>query len=308
MHRDFVICLIMPAGKRIRQAAVSRGFILAVGAAVLVGLATVGIGCRSIFDAKEKGMEVQRLETVIALQRKTILLQRGKIRRFAVQLSDLGSGLEKLRRLETQVRILADLDRDAPNSAKIGIGGGVMAPMSMPAASGIDTASLLHRMDRAAAALDNAAEERARSLASLVSGLTEKFDLLSATPSIRPTQGWKTSGFGYRVSPFTGRREPHRALDIANDPGTPILATADGVVARTASAWPSGKHLVIDHGYGMTTVYAHVNRFLKKTGDRVRRGETIALMGSTGRSTGPHLHYEVRLDGVPVDPEEYILN
>lgn len=279
-----------------------------MGVVVLVGVATVGFGCRSIFHAKEKAMEVQHLETVIARQRKTILRQRGKIRRFAVQLNDLGNGLENLRQLETKVRILADLDRRAPDDGKIGIGGGVMEPMSIPGGPGMDAASLLRRMDQTAAALDEAAEERTRGLTSLVSGLTEKFDVLSATPSIRPTQGWKTSGFGYRVSPFTGRREVHRALDIANDPGTPILATADGVVARTASAWPRGRHLVIEHGYGMTTVYAHVKRFLKKPGDRVQRGEIIALMGSTGRSTGPHLHYEVRLDGVPVDPEKYILN
>jgi murein DD-endopeptidase MepM/ murein hydrolase activator NlpD len=120
--------------------------------------------------------------------------------------------------------------------------------------------------------------------------------------------GWKTSSFGYRRSPFTGRRELHKGLDIAAPNGSPIIAPADGVVTYSARKGLMGNMISIKHGYGLLTRYGHLSKMLKKKGEKVERGEIIALVGSTGRSTGPHLHYEVRLNGVPVNPEKYILN
>jgi murein DD-endopeptidase MepM/ murein hydrolase activator NlpD len=120
--------------------------------------------------------------------------------------------------------------------------------------------------------------------------------------------GWVTSNFGYRTSPFTGRREFHRGLDIATRSGTPILAPADGVVIFAGPKRLSGNMIIIDHGHGMTTNYGHIKQAHKKKGERVKRGDVIAEVGNTGRSTGPHLHYEVLLNGVSVNPEKYILN
>jgi murein DD-endopeptidase MepM/ murein hydrolase activator NlpD len=117
-----------------------------------------------------------------------------------------------------------------------------------------------------------------------------------------------TSRFGYRKSPFTGRRELHKGLDIASRKGTPILATANGVVTFAGKKGLLGLTIVIDHGHGMKTRYGHNHKLLKKRGDKVKRWEPVALMGSTGRSTGPHTHYEVHLNGIPVNPEKYILN
>jgi murein DD-endopeptidase MepM/ murein hydrolase activator NlpD len=135
---------------------------------------------------------------------------------------------------------------------------------------------------------------------------------LASTPAIRPLSGdaksWVTSRFGYRKSPFTGRREFHKGLDIASRKGTPILATADGVVTFAGKKGLLGMTIVIDHGHGMKTRYGHNHELLKKRGDKVKRWEPIALMGSSGRSTGPHTHYEVHLNGIPVNPEKYILN
>jgi len=125
---------------------------------------------------------------------------------------------------------------------------------------------------------------------------------------LRPTNGWISSTFGYRVSPFTGRKEFHRGLDIATREGTPIIAPADGVVTYSDQKWLIGNMITIDHGYGMTTLYGHIKELLKNKGERVKRGQVIALVGNTGRSTGPHVHYEVRLNGVPVNPEKYILD
>ena len=147
-----------------------------------------------------------------------------------------------------------------------------------------------------------------RDLTLLFERLASQRDLLGATPSVRPTGGWVSSGFGYRRDPFTGRARLHKGMDFAANRGTPVYAPADGVVSLAGREGGYGKIVSIDHGYGIVTRYAHNSRVLVKSGQRVKRWEKIAEVGSTGRSSGPHLHYEVRLNGVPVDPEKYILN
>jgi murein DD-endopeptidase MepM/ murein hydrolase activator NlpD len=156
--------------------------------------------------------------------------------------------------------------------------------------------------------VQQAGEVQENSFSSLLKSLEGKRNLLAATPSLHPTRGWISSNFGYRVSPFTGRKEFHRGLDIATREGTSIIAPADGVVTYSGKKWLMGNMITIDHGYGMVTRYGHISKLLKKKGNRVKRGEVIALVGNTGRSTGPHLHYEVRLNGVPVNPAKYILD
>ncbi len=132
-------------------------------------------------------------------------------------------------------------------------------------------------------------------------------DLLSATPSIRPANGWLSSGFGYRSDPFTKRATMHKGVDFAASIGTAVYAPADGIVSYAGREGGYGKIVSIDHGYGIVTRFAHNSKLVVKTGQKIRRWDKIAEVGSTGRSSGPHLHYEVRLNGVPVDPENYIL-
>ncbi|MEC8957123.1 MAG: M23 family metallopeptidase, partial [Nitrospinota bacterium] len=131
--------------------------------------------------------------------------------------------------------------------------------------------------------------------------------LLSSTPSIWPARGWVTSGFGFRKSPFTGLREKHEGWDIAARAGSKVRATADGEVVVEGREYGYGNMVEVDHGYGVMTRYGHNSKHLVKVGDRVKRGQVIALVGNTGRSTGPHVHYEVLLHGVPVSPKNYIL-
>jgi len=156
--------------------------------------------------------------------------------------------------------------------------------------------------------LDEEATVEGKSLGELEGLLQNKRVLLTHTPSLWPTRGWLTSGFGYRISPFTGLRQRHEGIDISNRIGTPIIAPADGVVTNIGREWGFGKILVISHGFGFITRFAHLDRIDVKIGQKVKRGEEVAKMGSTGRSTGPHLHYEVRVNGVPVNPLKYILN
>ena len=139
---------------------------------------------------------------------------------------------------------------------------------------------------------------------------TEYRDLQAATPSIWPVddngQGYITSRFGYRQSPITGREELHEGLDIGVWYYTPVLSTADGVISFAGWRSGYGYTVEVDHGFGYVTRYAHLNNILVEEGQKVKRGDEIALSGNTGQSTGPHLHYEVRINGEPQDPEEYI--
>ena len=136
--------------------------------------------------------------------------------------------------------------------------------------------------------------------------LVSRKDQLDHTPSILPTRGYYASGFGMRPNPFTGENALHRGVDFAAPLGTAVIAPADGQVVGIDYSADFGKTLVIDHGFGIRTIYCHLSKAKVKVGQKVKRGESIAQVGSSGRSTGPHLHYEVHMDGTPVNPMNYI--
>jgi len=138
--------------------------------------------------------------------------------------------------------------------------------------------------------------------------LREQSSILSSTPSIWPVKGWITSGYGYRTSPFTGLRKMHEGIDIVAKSGTPVIAPAAGVVVKARREGGFGNFVEIKHGYGLVTRFGHNSKLLVKAGDRVKRGQVVSKVGSTGRSTGPHLHYEILLNGVPINPMNYIIN
>ncbi|OYV03326.1 hypothetical protein CGW93_01540 [candidate division bacterium WOR-3 4484_18] len=145
-------------------------------------------------------------------------------------------------------------------------------------------------------------------LKKIESGIEEKEYLFAHIPSIWPAPGYITSGYGWRRDPFTHRREFHPAIDISNVEGTPVVATADGIVHFTGWVRGYGKTIIIDHGFGYSTLYGHLKKMLVKEGQVVRRGEVIGLMGHTGRTTGTHLHYEVRYFNRHKNPMDYVLD
>ncbi|HWW87093.1 MAG TPA: M23 family metallopeptidase [Vicinamibacterales bacterium] len=126
--------------------------------------------------------------------------------------------------------------------------------------------------------------------------------LAAATPSIWPTQGWLAGSFGERSDPFTGEAGFHQGIDISADKGTPVLATADGLVESASYSGDYGNLIVLKHQFGLSTRYAHLSAFGVKPGQRVKRGEVIGFVGSTGRSTGAHLHYEITANGRLLNP------
>ncbi|TDP58307.1 M23 family metallopeptidase [Flavobacterium dankookense] len=148
---------------------------------------------------------------------------------------------------------------------------------------------------------------QSKSLDEILALAKQKNKLLAAIPAIQPVKNEQlkrmASGFGYRSDPFTKARKMHQGMDFTSPTGTPIFATGDGIVKRadnTASGY--GNHIVIQHGYGYETLYGHLSKYKCKAGQRVKRGDIIGYVGSTGRSEAPHLHYEVHKDGKPVNP------
>lgn len=142
----------------------------------------------------------------------------------------------------------------------------------------------------------------------MIAALSQQKTLLASVPSITPVDGWVTSGFGVRMSPFTGESAYHKGIDVAAPIGTPVLAPADGVVVFSGMKEGFGNFVMIAHGYGIVTGYGHSAQNLVTTGQVIKRGEQLSTVGQTGRTTGPHLHYEIWVNGRVVDPKRFILN
>ncbi|MEJ2182327.1 MAG: M23 family metallopeptidase [Nitrospirota bacterium] len=149
-------------------------------------------------------------------------------------------------------------------------------------------------------------EKTMDSVAEIRDYLSEQRDLYMATPMGWPVKGWISSGYGYRIHPITGRRDFHTGMDISARPGDPVDATADGIVIFAGRSGANGNLVAIGHGFGYTTYYAHNKKIAVKVGDVVKRGDVIAYVGSTGRATGPHVHYEIWKDGKNVNPKKYL--
>lgn len=245
---------------------------------------------------------------LIENQKQEIHSQRKQIQLFAKNIEQLKNQVAHLNKLEDQVRLIADIKKTGGASGLIGIGGIPENNLDPDLPLTTRHNNLMREMHRQVDQTGLAAKHQLLDFDQLIRQLEKKKNLLASTPSIRPVDGYITSKFGYRTSPFTGKRTFHSGLDISNKSGTEIIATADGKVSYAARKMYFGNLVIIDHGYGRVTKYGHLKKILVKPGQRVKRGEVIALLGNTGQSTGPHVHYEVRISGTPVNPLKYILN
>lgn len=263
--------------------------------------------------------------------------QRAALAAHAGAQHSLEGELARLHELERRVRVIANLPKASLEQARIartprlGVGGEQPEDATPPlgetfdpstdaapadaalqddapgpvsaAGSPVDASALLAAAD----ALRDRARAFALDLEELADALVGRSERLAATPVQWPADGWLTSRFGYRVSPFTGRRDFHPGIDIAAEIGTPVLSPATGRVAFSGRRGGFGNAIVIDHGYGIRTTYGHLQTLRVHAGERIERGAVIATIGNTGLSTGPHLHYAVEASGKTVDPLDYII-
>ncbi len=281
------------------------GFVLLFFGVAVAGASFVGY---DYYRIKIQSFNNITLNHTIDRQTNEIQSQRSQLQSFAQKIEVLKNQVGKLSKFEDKVKLIADIQQTSGSSGLIGIGGIPQNELDLDIPLEEKHNTLIREMHEQVDQTNHAAKIQALDFTTLIEKLEQKRNLLASTPSIRPVDGWITSKFGYRKSPFTSRKEFHSGLDIANKSGTKLIATANGRVSYAAKKMYIGNLIIIDHGFGRVTKYGHLKKLFVKRGQKVKRGDVIGLLGNTGRSTGPHVHYEVRINGTPVNPLKYILN
>jgi len=337
----YTVMLVVDAASPVRRFQIGKPLIRKLGIGLTVTVAVLAIGLWDYTRVRADTAELEALRIEVAEQRE-------QIQTFERTLVDASVELDAVRELERKVRIIANLpgatgiggegvtelvppiDPEARQAAELLPPAGVPVhrgpfsaadPKAAPvpdegAASeawvraGATTAAAQRVLGLAqvAEAASQRAQHRSDSLTVLVRELEDKRARLASMPSVWPTKGWLTSRFGPRISPFTGRSQKHAGIDIAGRQGTAIHSPARGRVSSISSRGPLGNSLVVDHGFGLKTFYGHTEEIFVGVGETVERGQRIASMGNSGRSTGPHLHYAVHLKGKARDPLNYIFD
>jgi murein DD-endopeptidase MepM/ murein hydrolase activator NlpD len=251
-------------------------------------------------DVKDKVWELQSM-------REELMHQKAEVQNFALNLLDYKRQMFLLRDLDTKLRRAVSLGPRDKAQQVLGIGGpDELGLQNLTALGEKKQAEALKEMSNELTQLKGAANRQEASLQVLIEYFEDKRSLFASTPSIWPVRGWVTSRYGSRISPFSGIQKFHEGIDIAAQTGTPVTASADGLVVKAGFGTGYGNMVEISHGYGIKTLYAHNSRLNVKAGQRVRRGDVIAYAGDSGSSTGPHLHYEVRVNNLPVNPGKYL--
>lgn len=301
-------------------------FLISVVALVFVA------GLMDYFGLMVQTIENKKLHTENAQMLKQFQIVEGKV-------SSLENSLERVKSFTTKLKLITNVDAEDRVSQltmgqKVAPGQGIddfepmeqrpppevlagqdseFAPPQQPniktgelaqEKASTDYSSLVVRIDRAV----RETQLKEQSVIELWESLSERQSLLNATPNVKPARGWITSRFGYRLNPFNGKQAMHAGIDIAASPGSPVYSPADGVVTFASYDESYGKLVSIDHGYGVSTRFGHNSQVYVHVGQKVSKWDVIAAVGNTGRSTGPHLHYEVRISGTPVNPMNFVLD
>jgi len=291
--------MLIPNGREsTRQFSISYGFIIAACVIIAGSLIANIFLTGSFIDSQSNEIEISRLKSENRMLT-------DKYKNINGQIAEINGMYDRLIEKEIVIRNIFNLPDISPDERQLGIGGpGPEIEENLTEAAQIAYSTQLN-ID----ALLRLSRFENEKFEEIYSTLVEKKSILDHTPSIMPCKGYKTRGYGMKNDPFTGYKRMHPGIDIGNRTGTPIYATADGVVTMAGNTGGDlGKLITVNHGYGYKTRYGHLSKIKVKRGQKVRRGDLIGLMGSTGYSTGPHLHYEVIINGKHVNPIEYILN
>jgi murein DD-endopeptidase MepM/ murein hydrolase activator NlpD len=297
--RRWTLVLVPHGSEPSRIVEVSYGLLrlvtAAVGGVVVLGLIAGYVTVSHTTD----------LSRAVRLQQENASLAR-EIGELHGRLVTLADTLTRISQRDARIRVLANLDPIDPQVQAAGIGGPASPKIALAGLTGVSRRTADIRVDLGA--LIRRANLLASSFKEAADSLALHTARLAATPSIMPTQGWLSSAFSsMRTHPILHMARPHEGIDVSAPMGSPIEAPAAGVV--TDAGWETGygNTIIIDHGFGIVTKFAHASKLLVKNGQRVSRGQRIALVGNSGLATGPHLHYEVHVNGRPVNPLKYVL-
>ncbi len=298
MRERFTFSIRIGAGERSREYRIGRtALAVATGAVALFFV----MATQFIYDYRENLSKVRELHAL----RNRVSEQNLTLYNLYAKFESLETEVERIRTLDARVRSLIHINealrpgRNGSGTGAAGIGG-AETPETSPT-NRMD--SLLEfRCDQ----LKESLLVDGRNLEAICERLDARRTYLESLPSLWPARGFLASGFGIRLSPFTDTKVFHQGLDIGAAIGSPARAAAGGKVVRSGFESLYGNLVVIDHGNGYRTVYAHLSERLVEKGDIVPRGEVIGKVGKTGRTTGPHLHYEVHVNGLPVNPIRFL--
>ena len=297
--RFFTVFVVPQDPSRVRKLRLPLNLLRAIF--IMLGISFAAFSFM-IFDYTQVKLKTHELNSL----KKENAVQKIQLQAFASKVSDLEFHMAKLKQFDKKLRIITNMEVPAGSSQVLGIGGPSFEEDTATLEGA--RAGLIKQMHSDLDQLKAEAMAQEKSFTELNEHLFKQPSLFASTPAIWPARGWVTSNFGYRISPFTGLRQMHEGMDIANAMGTLVLSPANGIVSRVDRENGLGKNITINHGYGILTKYGHLSETYVHVGKRVKRGEKIAAIGNTGRSTGPHLHYEIVVNGVNINPEKYILN
>ncbi len=296
----FTFMFVPGPNERVRTLSISKSVIKSVLASFL---AVIVLSLYLVYDYSDVKDKVGELQSM----REELMQQKAQVQNFALNLLDYKRQMFLLRDLDTKLRRVVSLGPRDKAQQVLGIGGpDELGLQNLTSLGEKKQEEALKEMHEELTQLKGAASKQETSLQMLIEYFEDKRSLFASTPSVWPVRGWVTSPFGNRTSPFTGIPTFHEGMDIAAQTGTPVVAPADGVVIRAGFGTGYGNMVELSHGYGIKTIYGHNSRLNVKAGQRVKRGDVISYVGDSGSSTGPHLHYEVRLNGLPVNPVRYL--
>lgn len=293
MKRSFTLIWVPHGGERFRKLRMSSAFLRTLGVFSVGGILIAGVLLTHYAAFYRELGELRALRLANAeLERRT--------REYEISVEDLNGQVSSLQDFVRKLSVMAGLEDTLQEGGEEGVGGPHNLDYTATSGAYAQVQGELVRMQGELTDL----EEKSRVLERFYERNTL---MLASTPSIWPARGYFSSSFGFRKDPFTGDREMHYGIDISTSIGRPVVAAADGVVIEAGRRGTYGNIVVIDHKFGTMTRYAHLSRFAVKAGKRVKRGEVVGYVGSTGRSRAPHLHYEVWVNDRPVHPLDYIL-
>ena len=304
----FTLMLIPASGGKIRRVVIPRFIISVCITGIVIGFFTLFYFINEYKIMKEKVRYLEDLEELAKMQQEKILSLAEKVKEFDATMS-------RIEEMEAKLRSLAGAGGGGQGGDENWGEGGPdtytpfkssLAPQEL-IEEGVDSLKIISKIEDKVSSLEFRASKQEKALSRVEELIEEKKQLFASTPNIFPVEGWISAGYGWRINPFTGKREFHRAIDIVAPWGTEVKAACQGKV--TYAGWKDFYGLVVEikNSYGYTTRYAHLSRILVKKGKNVEKGEVIGRLGSSGRSTGPHLHFEVWRRGKSVNPLELMV-
>ena len=302
--KTFTLIVVPDHSSQVKRYRIHKRYLVQLGVVALVLFSLATAATVHYFSVARDAGENRGL-------REENLALKGQLKSIRERIDHIGTTLDRVERFDQKLRAITLLSDPQRNLA---MGPTETEPGTAVPSSGDNQFTRLTTSENPRALssrLDKLSAEATRqeqSLQELQAYFQDQKSLLASTPSTWPVRGWVTSDFGQRLDPYTADRVMHAGLDIAGPHGKEVAAPSDGTVVFAGLEGGYGNVLVIDHGYGIKTRYGHLASIKVKPGDKLKRGQIIAAIGNTGRSTGPHLHYEVRVNGLQQNPRKFILD